>query len=197
MIPIVLSSVVALAAFFERIWALRRERVVPQGFCVELIELVRQNRYGDALTLCRKKDAAIARILEVALETRDRPRADIKVRVEEIGRREGAELERYLPVLGTVGTLGPLLGLLGTVAGMIQTFEGIEKGGGLGHMEFVAGGIGTALICTFSGLLVAIPAVVAHRYLLSRVDVLIIDLEEVALGVVDLLVEPANREAAK
>jgi len=197
MIPIILSSVFATAAFFERLWALRREKVVPQAFSVELIELIRQERYPDALTLCRKRDASIARILEVAIEAREQSRADIKERVEEVGRRESAELERFLPVIGTIATLGPLLGLLGTVLGMIKTFEGIQTGG-LGNMNFVAGGIGIALISTFSGLLVAIPAVIAHQFLLSRVDRLVIDLEEVSLGGVDLLVaEPGRREAAK
>src|SRR5689334_559728 len=103
MIPIVLASVVGLTAFLERMWSLRRERVVPQSFCVEIIELVRQERWGDALTLCRKRDVPIARILEVALLARAEPRGLIKERVEEVGRREAAELERYLPILSTVG----------------------------------------------------------------------------------------------
>jgi biopolymer transport protein ExbB len=197
MYPIALCSVVALAAFFERLWALRREKVVPQALCVEVIELVRQGRYADALTLCRKKDSAISRILEVALENRAHSRAVIKEKVEEVGRRETAGLERYLPVIGTVGSLGPLLGLLGTVTGMILTFDAIE-GGGMGQMAEVAGGIGQALITTFAGLVVAIPAVVAHRWLLARVDLLVVDLEEISLGVIDLLVdESVDREAAK
>ena len=196
MIPIILSSVVALAAVLERLWALRRERVVPQAFCVELIDLIRQERFPDALTLCRKKDSSIARILEVALEARGSSRSDLKEKVEEVGRRESAELERFVPILGTVSTLGPLLGLLGTTLGMIKTFEGIESGG-MGQMTFVAGGIGIALITTFSGLLVAIPSVIAHQYLLSRVDRLVVDLEEVSLGVVDLLVAPAETPRAE
>ena len=186
MIPIALCSIVALAAFFERLWSLRRDRVVPQSFCVEIIELVRQDRYSDAITLCKKRDASIARILEVALEARGEPRALIKERVEEIGRREASELERYLSIIATVASVGPLLGLLGTVSGMIQTFEAIGAGG-IGKMEFVAGGISIALITTFGGLLVAIPAVIGHRFLASKVDSLVVDLEEVSLGVVDLL----------
>jgi biopolymer transport protein ExbB len=196
MVPIGLSSVVALAAFFERMWSLRRDRVVPQSFCVEIIELVRQERYQDAVTLCKKRDTPIARILEVAIEARGESRSLIKERVEEVGRREAAELERYLPVISTVASLGPLLGLLGTVSGMITTFEAIGAGG-MGKMEFVAGGISIALITTFSGLLVAIPSVIGHRYLASKVDGLVVDLEEVSLGVVDLLATDRQREAAK
>src|SRR3990172_2258801 len=110
MIPIGLCSIVAMAAFFERVWSLRRARVVPQSFCVELIELVCQERYPDALTLCKKRDTPIGRILEVAIEARGEPRSLIKERAEEVGRREAAELERYLPIIATMASLGPLLG---------------------------------------------------------------------------------------
>lgn len=196
MIPIGLCSIVGLAASIERLWSLRRERVVPQAFCVELIELLRQARYADALTACRKRDVAIARVLEVAIEARTEPRSMIKERVEEIGRREAAELERYLPVVGMVGSVGPLLGLLGTVSGMISTFDAIEAGG-IGKMEFVAGGISEALITTLSGLVVAIPAVIVHRYLVAKVDGLLVDMEEMSIGVVDLLVGDHAQKAAK
>lgn len=196
MVPIAIASIVALAAVLERLWSLRRERVVPQSFCVEVIELLRQERYADAITACRKRDVAISRILEVAIEARTEGRSMIKEKVEEVGRREAAELERYLSVIGMVGAVGPLLGLLGTVSGMIRTFSAVE-GGGIGRMEFVAGGISEALITTLSGLVVAIPAVVAHRLLAARVDGLLVDMEEVSIGVVDLLVAPKAREAAK
>ena len=72
MIPIGLCSVVALATFLERMWSLRRGAVVPSSLCVELIELLRQDRDGDALTLCRKHNVSVARVIEVAVEARDR-----------------------------------------------------------------------------------------------------------------------------
>jgi len=189
MIPIGLCSVVALATFLERMWSLRRGAVVPTSLCVEVLELLRQGRFDDALTLCRKGNVSVTRVLEVAIEARELPRADIKERVEEIGRREGAELERYVPILGTIASIAPLLGLLGTVGGMIITFKVIEEQGGVTDVAPLAGGISQALITTFAGLSVGIPAVVANRYVLSRVDGLLVDMEEVALGVVDLLTE--------
>lgn len=195
MIPIGLCSVVALAAFLERLWSLRRGAVVPASLCVEVIELLRQDRPGDALTLCRKHDVSVARVLEVAIEARGLDRSRIKERVEEVGRREAAELERYVPVLGTIASISPLLGLLGTVGGMIVTFEVIAQQGGVTDVAPLAGGISQALVTTFAGLTVAIPAVVANRYLLSKVDGLIVDMEEVSLGVIDLLSERAAAEA--
>jgi biopolymer transport protein ExbB len=187
MIPIGLCSVVALATFLERLWSLRRGAVVPSSLAVELIELLRQGRDGDALTLCRKRDVPIARVIEVAVEARGRPRSHIKERVEEVGRREAAELERYVPILGTIASIAPLLGLLGTVGGMILTFEVIAEQGGVTDVAPLAGGISQALITTFAGLSVGIPAVVANRYVLSKVDGLLVDMEEVSLGVIDLL----------
>ena len=187
MIPIGLCSVIALATFFERLWALRRGVVVPTALCVEIVELLRQGRFDDALTLCRKHEVSVSRVLEVAIEARGAPREAIKERVEEVGRREAAELERYVPVIGTIASIAPLLGLLGTVGGMILTFKVIEEQGGVTDVAPLAGGISQALITTFAGLSVGIPAVVANRYVLAKVDALLIDMEEVSLGVIDLL----------
>ena len=129
MIPILGCAVIAAAAMLERLWSLSRVRVVPNAFAVEMVDLIRQQRWSDALTLCRKRDIPIARILQVAVEARDEPRSLIKERVEEIGRREAAELERFTPILGTIAAISPLLGLLGTVGGMIRTFNAIEQQG--------------------------------------------------------------------
>lgn len=193
MIPIALSSVIALAVFLERLWHLQRSRVIPRPLVVELTDLVRQGRYEDALTQCRKRDIAISRVLEYAIRSRSEPRELLKERLEEAGRREAADLERYLPILGTIASITPLLGLLGTVGGMIITFQVIQEQG-LGNVGNLAGGISQALITTFAGLSIGIPAVVANRYLLARVDALLLDLEEASIAILDLLVR--NKDAA-
>jgi biopolymer transport protein ExbB len=197
MVPIAIASIVSLAAFLERLWALRRGRIAPRGFVDEVIALVQAGRREEAAALCRGRDVAVTRIFSVALEFAGEERAALKDRLEEVGRREAAELERGLPVLSTVGALGPLLGLLGTVGGMIVTFESVQRGGA-GDPRQLAGGISQALITTFAGLCVAIPAVVAHRYLLSRVDALLGDLEEASVRVLDASlagVRAAERDA--
>ena len=168
-------------------------RVVPHGFAVEITELLNQDRYPDALTLCRKSESAVARVVEVALLARGRTRAEIKERLEEIGRREAAELERYSQVLGTIASVAPLLGLLGTVWGMILTFDVIQEEG-LGGVANLAGGISQALITTMAGLSVGIPTLIAYKWVLSRADELVLELEEVSLSVLDKLVD--EEEAA-
>ena len=184
MIFIGLSSMVGLAAFVERLWALRVGRVVPNGVRVELLELARQGRWSDALTLCRKHDVALTHVVTVIFENRERPRSEVKELVEEVGKREAAELERYSGIVGVVASIAPLLGLLGTVWGMIDTFDVIQSKG-MGQIGELAGGISTALVTTFAGLTVGIPALIAHRFLLAKIDDLILELEEAALEILD------------
>lgn len=186
MIPIGLASLVGLAVFLERMVALRRGAVAPRSFAVEVEELLKQRRYGDAQTLCRKDGSAVSRVVEVALAVRGQPRAAIKERLEEAGRRETAELERYSGVLGTVASIAPLLGLLGTVWGMILTFDVIQEQG-VGVVGSLAGGISQALITTMAGLSVGIPALIGYRWILGKVDELTLELEDTALAVLDLL----------
>lgn len=186
MIPIGLSSLVGLAVFLERMVALRQGRVVPRSFAVEVEELLKQRRYGDAQTLCRKSSTAVSRVVDVALAVRGQPRVAIKERLEEAGRRETAELERYSGVLGTVASIAPLLGLLGTVWGMILTFDVIQEQG-VGVVGSLAGGISQALITTMAGLSVGIPALIGYRWILGKVDELTLELEDVALSVLDQL----------
>ncbi len=190
MIPIGLASVVGLAVFLERLWSLRASRVSPRGFRVEVVELAHQDRWPDAVTLCRKNGSPLGRILEVCFLHQGESRELIKELSEEVGRREAAELERFSGVVGVVAAIAPLLGLLGTVYGMILTFQVIEQQG-MGVVSSLAGGISQALITTFAGLSVGIPALIGHRFLLARVDGLVMDMEEATLEVLDLVKESA------
>jgi biopolymer transport protein ExbB len=195
MVPIGLASVVGLGVFLERVVALRRGRVVPRDFVREVVELLNQERPADAVTAARKSDSVVARVVEAAVDARGRPRAVVKERLEEIGRREAADLERNAPILGTVASVSPLLGLLGTVWGMIQTFEVIQVQG-VGVVGSLAGGISQALITTMAGLSVGIPALIAYRWVLARVDALVLELEEVGLEVLDRVAVDDHGEAA-
>ena len=79
-------------------------------------------------------------------------------------------LGKHLPILNTIGNISPLLGLLGTIIGMILAFESIATVG-TGDPKVVADGISQALVTTASGLIVAIPTIVAYRYLARKAEV--------------------------
>lgn len=184
--PILLCSVGALAVALERLWALRVSALVPRSLLIEAEDLIAREKYPEALTLCRKYDSPLGRVLAVAVQNAGKARSVIKEMLEEAGRREAANLERFLPVLTVIISIAPLLGLLGTVQGMIKLFNTMEITGG-GDMTFVAQGIATALLTTFGGLAVAIPAIVIHRYLLSRVDAALGMMEDASLRILEMV----------
>lgn len=180
------GSVLALAVFLWRLLMLRRGRVAPRALQVQVHDLVAREQIPDALTLCKMDDSPLARVLLVGLRQAGRGRAQVKEFLVEVGRHEAVLLQRGLTVLETVAVVSPLLGLLGTVWGMIEVFRTIEVQG-VGDAGALAGGIGTALYTTLAGLLVAIPARVAHSALLSKAEALTIELEEQALSLLDVL----------
>lgn len=186
MYPIAFCSIVALGIFLERLWALRKARVIPREFLLEAIDLVAKGKLTEAMTMCKRTDASVAHIIYAGLAHFGKSREAIKERMEEVGRREVANLERYISVVGTIAGVSPLLGLLGTVSGMIKSFNVIALQG-VAEPGALAGGISEALLTTAAGLIVAIPSFVMHRYLRNRVHSLALEMEEASLRVLDLL----------
>lgn len=190
MYPIILGSVLALGLFMERLWALRRERVIPQDFRDRVRALVRAGKLSEAEVLCQENRSSLALIIGTGLKEAGRSRSELKEAVNDVGRREVTHLEKFVDFLGTIAAVEPLMGLLGTVTGLIGAFKRVEaqasRGGGVNPGD-LAGGIWEALITTAAGLCVAIPAYLAYRYLLGRVATLVVEMEEDSMEVVDLI----------
>ena len=168
--PILLCSVLALAIFLERL--IRFAQVRFRGF--ELVERVaRFMREGDddqALNLAMGSNSPMGRVLTHALEVKDQDKETLEAVIVHSTDEEVRELSRYLQALATIGSMAPLLGLLGTVLGMIKAFMVIQQMGGKVNAAVLAGGIWEAMLTTALGLAVALPTMVAHSYLVSRVD---------------------------
>lgn len=188
MIPIGAVSVLALAIFLERLWSLRRSKIIPDEFTTKVRELVKREKIPDAIALCRRYNAPIANILAAAMRNFGKEREAIKERVEEVGRKEAASLERFLETLSTLASVATLLGLLGTIAGMIEIFSVISEQAVVAPTS-LAHGISVALYTTAFGLSVAIPTIVAHRYLTGKAEGLILQMEEISIDMVELLKE--------
>ena len=118
--------------------------------------------------------------------TRNASREVTKESIEDTGRHVTLSLERNLNTLGTIAAISPLLGLLGTVIGMIKVFSVITSQG-VGNPETLAGGISVALITTATGLFVAIPSVIFYRYFRGKVNRLVVDMEEQAMKLIEIL----------
>ncbi|BCR04801.1 translocation protein TolQ [Desulfuromonas versatilis] len=186
MYPILLCSVLAFAIFLERLWCFHRIRRGTSQLVREIEGLVMKRHTDEALVVCQRAGTPLARIYLAALRSVGKPRDQIKTVAEEVGAREAAPLERYLGLLGTIANISPLLGLLGTVMGMIDAFTVISVQG-VGTPATLGGGISEALITTAAGLVVAIPTILLHKYLTSRVDRITLEMEEFSLHLVDLL----------
>jgi biopolymer transport protein ExbB len=142
-----------------------------------LYSYLSKNKFSEALNLASLNNSSIARIAYAALQRNGSPKEQIKESIEEAGRREAIELSRYIEGLGAISNVSTLLGLLGTIAGMIKIFRVISENT-IVDPPSLAGGISEALYTTAFGLLVAIPAYIAYKYLNGRSDEFVNELED-------------------
>jgi biopolymer transport protein ExbB len=187
MIPLLLVAVASLAIIVERFWSLRRDAVLPPGLGDEVRAWAgRGGALDPAHIESLRRTSPLGALLAAALDVRHRPSDQVRERIEDVGRHLVHRMERFLNSLGTIAAAGPLLGLFGTVVGMIQMFLGILDHG-IGDVNQLAGGIGKALVCTAAGMIVAIPALVLHRYFRGRIAGYIVDMEHEAIQLLDTL----------
>jgi biopolymer transport protein ExbB len=183
---IIPCSIAALAIIGERLWSLQKKIVAPPNLLPQVQQwLARKELDEQRLTLLRAS-APLGRILAAGLANRRHSREVIREAIEDSGRHLVPELERYLRTLGTIAAISPFLGLLGTVLGMIEMFSGIGSRG-VGDPSIVANGIAQALVATAAGLLVAIPSLMFYRYFRGRVSELLVDMEQEAIKLVEIL----------
>jgi biopolymer transport protein ExbB len=186
MVPILACSILALAIILERFWTLRPSRVTPQHTINELWRWIKKKELNGRKLKALQASSPLGRILAGGLMNAKHGREIMKESIEHEASQVIHDLERFLNPLGTVATITPLLGLLGTVIGMIKVFAEIQLAG-VGDAGNLAGGISEALITTASGLSVAIPALICHRYFIRRVDELVVGMEQEAIKLVEVV----------
>ena len=186
MLPIILSSIAALAIIVERLWTLRPSRITPPNLLGQVWRWIQDQQLDSQKLKELRASSPLGEVLAAGLANSKHGRDIMKECIEEAAARVIHDLERYLNALGTIAGIAPLLGLLGTVLGMIQIFSGF-MGSGMANAPVLAGGISTALITTAAGLMVAIPALFFHRYLQRRVDELVVGMEQEAIRLVEVV----------
>ena len=186
MVPIVACSILALAIILERIWTLRASRVAPPQSINELWRWIKKKELNGRKLKALQGSSPLGRVLAGGLINAKHGREVMKESIEHEASQVIHELERFLNPLGTIATITPLLGLLGTVIGMIKVFAEIQLAG-VGNAGNLAGGISEALITTAAGLSVAIPALICHRYFIRRVDELVVNMEQEAIKLVEVV----------
>lgn len=186
MVPILLCSVLALAISIERYLALRTTRTVPRGLLAQIWALYTEKALTPEQLRFIRNDSALGTVLVAGLLNARHGRELMKEAIVESAGQVVHQMERYLNALGTIAAIAPLLGLLGTVVGMIKVFTEIMLQG-TGNASLLAGGISEALLTTAAGLVVAIPALIMHRYFQRRIAGLVVLMEQEAIKLVDIL----------
>jgi biopolymer transport protein ExbB len=182
--PLIIASIIALALIFERLWSLRQSVVAPAGLVDRVLAEYRVAGPTQELLVRTAAQGPLGRLLAAGLGNIRSPRPVIKESIEEVGRVVTHELDRFLTTLGTIAAMSPLLGLFGTVIGMIEIF-GSQTAAGSNPIQ-LAHGISIALYNTAFGLIVAIPSMIFYRHFRSKVDGLIVEMEQQAIRLVDI-----------
>lgn len=189
LIPIGVCSFILLVFVFERAVSLRHGRVIPRPFVRRFLEQLREEKLTpeEALIRCEESRSPVAEVFEAAVRKWGRSSVEVEQAIIDAGERVSNGLRRYLRLFNGISTISPLLGLLGTVVGMIQAFNSIATADAMGRPELLAAGISQALLTTAAGLTVAIPALIAYLFFVSRVDRLIIEIDALGQQVVKMI----------
>jgi len=196
MVPLLLSSILALAVGIGLGLTLRRKLIMPKDLVRVIGELETPSDVEKALARCHESPSPLGKVMTVALMNRNLTRDENQEAVLLAGRQEASAIGRGILVLEIVAATAPLMGLLGTVLGIVQIFGELHKQGS-GQIGTLSGGIKQALYTTVAGLSVAIPSLIAESYFSKLVDDIVLDMERLASLLLTKLHSPRMREPAK
>ena len=190
MIPIAISSFIAIYIFVERLLTINKANQSPEAFMGKIKELVLRGDINGARLFCSQFDSPIARMIEKGLSRIGSPLKNIEASIENTGKIELFKLEKNLNIIATVAGAAPMMGFLGTVMGMVTAFIAIAQEEGSVGPKLLADGIYTAMITTVAGLIVGIIAYLAYNFLVTKVSKVVHKMEYSSIEFVDLLQEP-------
>jgi len=163
--------------FIERALFLHRGQIRAEAFMDGIKNILMRRRLVEALTVCEETPGPVAAVVKAALLNADAPEERMRLQVQEAALNELPVLERRIGALAVIAQVAPLVGILGTVLGMIATFAAFEQGGNYAMASALSRGMWQALAATAGGLLLAIPAHLAHHFLAARVRAIVRDVE--------------------
>ena len=188
-------SILAVYLIGRKWWVIKNASKIDPHFMQDIRDYITDGKTKSAVTLCRKYDNPVARMIETGINRMGRPMADIQSAIENIGNVEVARLEKGLPLLATIAGGAPMIGFLGTVMGMVQAFFNMSKAGNNIDITLLSGGIYTAMLTTVGGLIVGIIAYFGYNWLTGKVSDLVYKMESSTMEFIDIVInEPANKE---
>ena len=193
-IPLILASVFALGLIIERGIALQRRNVVPATLLTDVLGLWRNRKITPEVVAKLEANSPLGKVLAAGLRNDRTSREGAMQQIEAAGAVVANRLTKNLTLLGSIGSIAPLLGLLGTVVGMIAIFASQQAGS---NPQDLARGISVALYSTALGIIVAVPAVLAYRYFKRLVDDYLVDMEEQAERLLEAVFAAPKPERAE
>jgi biopolymer transport protein ExbB/TolQ len=162
------GSILSITVIVDRYVTLRRARLNAERFVAKVLKVVEAQGINAALAYSGQFSQPAAFVVRAVLEESGGDRAAKERAAQNAMQAQILELEKWVPILGTTGSVAPFVGLLGTVSGIIKAFIDMATHAG-GGVEVVAAGIAEALITTGVGLFVAIPAVIGYNYCVNKI----------------------------
>ena len=188
-------SILAVYLIGRKWWVIKNASKIDPHFMKDIRDYITDGKTKSAVTLCRKYDNPVARMIETGINRMGRPMADIQSAIENIGNVEVARLEKGLPLLATIAGGAPMIGFLGTVMGMVQAFFNMSKAGNNIDITLLSGGIYTAMLTTVGGLIVGIIAYFGYNWLTSQISDLVYKMESSTMEFIDIVLnEPGEEE---
>ncbi len=169
LIPLLFCSLFAHAIILERLFNLRRKKLMPRRFIARIYRVLEKGNSEMALSLCESRPGPLTRVLKVGINHRNLTKDDLWVVLNVTARLEETRLQKYLQTLAFLGGVAIIIGLLGTVSGMYDGFSAMWRADEPDAATEVANGISVALLTTAAGLLVALPAMVGYTYFTAKV----------------------------
>jgi biopolymer transport protein ExbB len=184
--PVLVCLIIGLAIFLERLITLNLADINTRKFLVDVRETLQDGGIEAAEELCSNTRGPVASVFQAGLMRADEGIEAVEKAISAYGSIEMSFLERGLVWLSLFIALAPLFGFTGTVVGMIAAFDSIEDAGDISP-SLVAGGIKVALLTTTAGLIAAIVLQVGYNYCVSKIDRLVVEMEESSIALIDSL----------
>ena len=194
--PILVLLLFGLGFALERFYSLMMSSINTKKFFAEVKDSLNSSGVDGALDLCNKTRGPVAEVFHAGLSRSHRGLDEVEKAIQNAGTVEMSFLEKNMIWLNLVVTVAPMLGFTGTVAGMISAFDSIEAANNISP-AVVAGGISQALLTTAFGLIVAIIIQLLQNFFVSRIDRLVLEMEENSMQLVDHLYEIESRKKSK
>ena len=184
--PILISLIFGLGFAFERAYSLIMSSIDSDKFFTDVSEALGGSNLGGALEICNETKGPVAEIFHAGLSKSHRGLEEVEKSIQNAASLEMAFLEKNMIWLNTVITVAPMIGFTGTVVGMIAAFDAIKAANDISP-AVVAGGISQALLTTAFGLITAMIIQFFQNFFVSRIDKLILDMEENSMKLIDQL----------